>query len=344
MSAPGVLPSDFVVRTRRSRLGSLLGTEILAVGGSVPDLVVENEDLAGRGFDPDWIFKRTGICRRRHVPAGVCTSDLAVEAAEQCIARADVDRAEIDLVVVATYTPDMPMPSTAALVQDRLGLTAMAFDLQSACTGFVFGLLTAAQYVATCCSRTALLIGAECNSRIINPADKQTYPLFGDGAGAVLLGRGQPQQGILGYAVGADGSGASLLARPAGGALLPAVPEDDPRRYLTMVGRPVYKWAIRIVCESIQDALRVAQVTLDEVDVVLLHQANMRIIDAVTEHLGLDPDKLVNNLQDYGNTAAASIPLVMDEAIRQGRLRRGSLVLLSGFGGGLSWGSMLLRW
>ncbi len=314
------------------------------MGSSVPECVVDNDSLALLGFDPEWIVQRTGIRQRRHVPPGMCTSDLAVEAAQQCLARSEVDPQEIDLVLVATYTPDMPMPSTAALVQDRLGLTALAFDLQAACAGFVLGLLTAAQYVASGCSQTALVIGADCNSRIINPADRQTYPIFGDGAGAVLLGRGQAQQGIVAYAVGADGSGASILSRPAGGARLPAVAEDDPRRYLTMVGRPVFKWAIRMLGETIRDVLRTADVTLDEVDLVCLHQANLRIIEAVVENLQIDPAKVVNNLQYLGNTAAASIPLALDEAVQQDRLGPGKLVLMSGFGGGLSWGTMLFRW
>jgi len=325
-------------------MGTLLGTEILSVGACVPDRVVDNESLATLGFDPDWIVQRTGIRQRRHVPPGVFTSDLATEAAAQCIVQSGIDPQEIDLVLVGTYTPDMPMPSTAAMVQDRLGLTAMAFDLQAACAGFVYGLLTAAQYVATGCSRTALVIGADCNSRIINPADSHTYPIFGDGAGAVLVGRGQAQQGIMAFAMGADGSGAPLLSRPAGGVRLPAVAEDDPRRYLSMVGRPIFKWAVRMLGETIRDVLRKAEVTMDDVDLVCLHQANLRIIEAVAENLQIDPAKMVNNLEHLGNTAAASVPLALYQASQEGRLEPGKLVLMSGFGGGLSWGTMLFRW
>lgn len=328
----------------RSRLGTLLGGQILGIGSYVPECVVTNDDLAARGFDPEWILQRTGVRQRRHAPPGMNTSDLAAEAAARAMVAAHVEPEQIDLVLVATYTPDMPMPSTAALVQERLGLSCMAFDLQAACTGFVFGLITGMQFVATGCSRTALVIGAECNSRIVNPDDERTYPIFGDGAGAVVLGAGGGCQGLVSYAVGADGSGADLLCRPMGGARLLHVSEDDPRRWLTMAGRPVFKWAIRILGSTIRDVLQAADVTLDDVDLVVLHQANVRIIDAAVQGLGIDPRKVFNNLHRYGNTAAASIPLALDEAQAQGLIQPGSLVLMSGFGGGLCWGTALWRW
>jgi 3-oxoacyl-[acyl-carrier-protein] synthase-3 len=306
--------------------------------------VVTNAELASRGFDADWILQRTGILERRHAPPGVHTSDLAADAAARCIAASGVDPDLIDLLIVATYTPDMPMPSTAALVQERLGLSCMAYDLQAACAGFVLALLTGMQFVATGCSRAALVIGADCNSRIINPQDPQVYPIFGDGAGAALIGSGTPSQGMLSYAVGTDGSGADLLCRPMGGSRLLHVDDDDPRRWLAMAGRPVFKWAIRMLTTTIPDVLQAADVTLDDVDLVVLHQANLRIIDAAVNNLGIDRRKVYNNLDRYGNTAAASIPLALDEAQAQGRIRPGSLVLVSGFGGGLTWGTALLRW
>lgn len=325
-------------------MGRLLGVQILGLGSSVPDCVVTNADLAARGFDADWILQRTGVRERRHAPAGVNTSDLAAEAGARCLAATGIDPELIDLVIVGTYTPDMPMPSTAALVQERLGLSCMAFDLQAACTSFVFSLLSAMQFVATGCSRAALVIGADCNSRIINPDDEQTYPIFGDGAGAVILAPGGRQQGVLSYAVGADGSGADLLCRPMGGSRLLHVEDGDPRRWLFMAGRPVFKWAIRTLTTTVRDVIQAADVTLDDVDLFVLHQANIRIIEAAVENLGIDRRKVYTNLDRFGNTAAASIPLALDEASVQGRIRPGSLVLISGFGGGLTWGTALLRW
>jgi 3-oxoacyl-[acyl-carrier-protein] synthase-3 len=325
-------------------LGRLTGVQILGLGSSVPDCIVTNAELGRRGFDEDWILQRTGVRERRHAPPGVNTSDLAAEAAARCIAASRVDPESIDLVLVATYTPDMPMPSTAALVQDRLGLSCMAYDLQAACTGFMFALISAMQFAATGCSRNALVIGADCNSRITNPDDEQIYPIFGDGAGAAIVAAGDQDQGLLSYAVGTDGSGADMLCRPMGGSRLLHVGDRDPRRWLHMAGRQVFKWAIRTLTTSVRDALRAADVTLDDVDLVVLHQANLRIIDAAVQNLGIDPRKVYNNLDRYGNTAAASIPLALDEAQCQGRIRPGSLVLVSGFGGGLTWGTALLRW
>jgi len=340
-----VLPTkNRQLSTIRSRTGSLLGGQILAIGGSVPDVVVDNNDLAALGFDPDWIFQRTGISERRHAPCHIATSDLAVESAQRCIARAGVDPADIDLVVVATCTPDMPMPATACLVQQRLGLSALAFDLQAACAGFVFGVLTGMQYVATGCSRLALVIGADCHSRVINPADKQTYPLFGDGAGAVLIAPGSPEQGMLSYAVGSDGGGADLLCRRMGGSRTPYGGSDLSGQYLYMEGRSVFKWAVRVLTETVRDVIARAGVRPDEIRLLALHQANIRIINAAVDNLGIDPHKVLNNLDRLGNTGAASIPLVLDEAQQEGRLKRGELVLVSGFGGGLAWGTALLRW
>jgi 3-oxoacyl-[acyl-carrier-protein] synthase-3 len=321
-----------------------LGVQILGLGSSVPDGVVTNEDLAARGFDADWVLQRTGIRQRHHAPPGVDTSDLATEAAARCISAAGVDPDDVDLLLVATYTPDMPMPSTAALVQERLGLSCMAYDLQAACTGFMFALITGMQFVATGCSRAALVVGADCNSRIVNPDDERTYPIFGDGAGAALLAAGGPHQGLVRYAVGADGSGADLLCRPMGGARLLHVDHNDPRRWLHLSGRPIFKWAVRMITSTATDVLRSAKLTMDDVDLVVLHQANLRIIDAAVENLGVDRRKVYNNVDRYGNTAAASIPLALDEAQAQGLIRPGSLVLLSGFGGGLCWGTALVRW
>jgi 3-oxoacyl-[acyl-carrier-protein] synthase III len=323
-----------------------MGVQVVGVGSSVGEKLVRNEDLAALGCDPEWIVQRTGILERRHAAADVATSDLAVEAARRCIEHAGVDPQDIDLILLGTYTPDLLMPATASLIQDRLGLCAPAMDLQAACASFVFAMLTGMQYVATGCSRLALVVGADCNSRVVDPADVRTYPLFGDAAGAVLLAAGGDDQGLLAFAVGSDGSGTPLLHRPMGGSRLPfsAAPEHQGRQFLQMEGRPVFKWAIRMLRETIYDTLYAAQMTLDDVDLVIFHQANMRIINAAIADLGLDPDKVFSNLQRYGNTSSASIPLALDEAHQAGRIRRGDHILFSGFGGGLAWGTVLMRW
>ncbi|HYW78935.1 MAG TPA: beta-ketoacyl-ACP synthase III [Thermoguttaceae bacterium] len=323
-----------------------MGVQVVGIGSSVPGNVVRNEDLAALGYDADWIVQRTGILERRHVEPGRATSHLAVEAAQRCIDNAGVDPQDIDLVLVGTYTPDMPLPTTACFVQDRLGLRAPAMDLQAACASFIFAMITGMQYVASGCSQLALIIGADCNSRVVNPNDRRTFPLFGDAAGAVLLQTGGDQQGVLSYAIGADGSGADFLCRPLGGSLTPfsQAKQGDERHYLQMDGRSVFKWAIRLLRETISEVLLDAKMTLDDVDLVIFHQANMRIINAAVKDLGINPEKVFNNLERYGNTSAASIPLAMDEAYREGRIQRGDHILFSGFGAGLAWGTVLMRW
>ncbi len=346
MSSETFHPEERVVPATRSRLGCLMGVQVLGVGSSVPENLVCNEDLASLGYDADWIVQRTGILQRRHAPPEMATSDLAVEAARRCIEQTGVDRDEIDLVLLGTFTPDVPLPATACLVQDRLGLRAPALDLQAACASFIFAMLTGMQYVATGCSRLALVIGADCNSRVVDPADQRTYPLFGDAAGAVLLTPGSPEQGLLGFAVGSDGSGAELLCRRMGDSRLPFSHDasNNGLHYLRMDGRPIFKWAINVLRESTFDVLRTAGMTLDDVDLVIFHQANMRIIRSAVKDLGIDPGKVFNNLDRYGNTSSASIPLALDEAFREGRIRRGNHILFSGFGAGLAWGTVLMRW
>jgi 3-oxoacyl-[acyl-carrier-protein] synthase-3 len=346
MSNETVQTNDIVLQTKGSRIGSLMGVQIMGVGSSVPEKVVRNEDLAALGYDDEWIVQRTGILERRHCEEGTATSDLALEAAQRCLADATVDPAEVDLLLVGTYTPDMPLPTTACLVQDRLGVSAPAMDLHAACTSFVFALLTGMQYVATGCCQRVLVIGADCNSRVADPADEHTYPLFGDAAGAVLLGPGSDRQGLLAYAVGSDGSGAELLWQPVGGSLRPfsKANKDDRRHFLQMHGKPIFKWAIRLVQETIRDVLHKAHATLDDVDLFIFHQANMRILNAVIDDAGINPQKVFNNLDRYGNTSAGSIPLALDEALRQGLVKPGNRVLLCGFGAGLTWGTVLLQW
>lgn len=323
-----------------------MGVQVVGVGAFAPDNVVRNEDLASLGCDPDWIVQRTGIVERRHAPEGIATSDLAAAAAEECIEDAGVDPADVDLVLVGTFTPDQLLPSTACFVQEKLGLTAPAMDLHAACASFAYGLVTGAQFVATGCSKLALVIGADCNSRVVNPKDVGTYPLFGDGAGAVLLAPGDDSQGLLGFAFGADGSGADLLYREVGGSRKPFSHEVNTNgsHFMKMDGRPVFKWAVRIVAQSIGEVLEEARMPLDEIDKFVFHQANLRIIRSVIRDLGIDPRKVVNNLQNYGNTSAGSIPLALNEAYREGRINRGDRILMSGFGAGLVWSTTLFQW
>jgi 3-oxoacyl-[acyl-carrier-protein] synthase-3 len=338
--------SDREINTFQAPRRRLTGVAVTGIGSFVPDQIVTNEDLAALGCDADWIVRRTGIRQRRHAPPEMATSDMAVAAAERCIQQADADRRQIDLVVLGTFTPDMPMPSTACLVQYKLGLCAAAMDVHAACAGFFYALVTAMQFVATGCSRMALAIGADCNSRVADPRDVKTYPLFGDAAGAVLLVAGTADQGFAAYTLGADGSGFDLLCCRLGGSRLPVTAERVEQRmqYLKMEGRPVFKWAVRLLVASIRDVLKEAGVTIADVDLFVLHQANARILDAAAAELELDPAKMIKNLDRYGNTSAGSIPLALDECWQQGKIHRGSQILLSGFGGGLAWGTGLLRW
>lgn len=331
----------------RSPLRSLLGVQILATGSYVPENVVTNAHLQARlGFDPDWIVQRTGIQERRFCSPDQATSDLAYEAARRCIERAGVAVDDIDLVIVGTFTPDVLCPSTACLLQHRLGIRAPAMDVQAACAGFVYALTTGMQFVATGGSKLALIIGADCNSRIINPRDRGTYPLFGDGAGAVLLAPGAPHQGLPSYTLGSDGSGADLLIRKLGGSRMPLAAEliEEDLHYLQMDGRAVFKWAVRLLHDTVLDVLRPHNLAVGDVKLLIAHQANVRIISSAVETLGMRPEQVVVNLDRYGNTSAGSIPLALDEAIAAGRLERGDHVILCGFGAGLTWGTALLCW
>ncbi|HTU24352.1 MAG TPA: beta-ketoacyl-ACP synthase III [Pirellulales bacterium] len=324
----------------------LMGVQVLATGSYVPDCVVDNEELATLGYDAEWILQRTGIRERRILPSELATSDMAVAAARRCLARAEVSPADVDLLIVATFTPDVPVPSVACMVQRQLGLSAPAMDLQAACAGFVYAMATAAQFVAAGTARRALVVGADCNSRILNRQDMKIYPLFGDGAGAVLLGPGATDQGLESYTLGADGTGAELLIRPMGGTRLACTPEGLAAnlQFLRMDGRAVFKWAIRILDETIRAVLDSAGLTIADLDLFVLHQANIRILDAAAEQLGIDRQKMFVNLDRYGNTSAGSIPLALDEAFVAGRIRPGDRVLVSGFGAGLTWGTVILRW
>ncbi len=331
----------------RPRCRSLLGVRVLGSGSYVPDAVVSNEHLHQKfGFDSDWIVKRTGILERRHALPHQATSDLCHEAAVRCIDNAGVRAHDIDLVVLATFTPDMSFPSTACLVQDRLKLSCAAIEIEAACAGFLYALVTGAAYVASGASTLALVIGGDCNSRILNPNDIKTYPLFGDGAGALLLGRGNPDQGLVSFSLGSDGGGGDLLSRPACGSRMPPTADllDKGLHYMYMDGRAVFRWAVGILCDTIQDVLKASRLTAQDIDLYVPHQANIRIINAAIDVLHIPRSRVYNNLDRYGNTSAGSVPLALDEALAEGRLKPGQLAVLSGFGAGLTWGTTVMRW
>ncbi len=326
---------------------ALTGVQILGTGSYLPERVVTNEDLRDQyGFDPEWIVNRTGIHERRFAAPHQATSDLCVHAAVRCLKAAECDPSEVDLVVVGTMTPDMSFPSTACLVQDRLKLNCPAFDLQAACAGFSYALITASQFVAAGTSKRALVIGGDCNSRVINPRDPKSFPLFGDGAGAALVGPGSPEQGMVAYQLGADGSGGDLLSRPSCGSRMPPSVEalEKGLQYLTMDGRAVFKWAVRMLTDSTHAVLARAERGVEDVRWFIPHQANVRIIHAASDVLGFHRDAVFKNLDRYGNTSGGSIPIALDELYRAGGIRRGDLLLTSGFGAGLTWGTALWRW
>ncbi len=330
---------------------SVPGIKILGTGFSPGSKLVRNEDLASLGCDSEWIVQRTGIHARHHVAPGEATSDMSIRAAQQCLRAAAVDPAEVDLIILATVTPDHITPSTACQVQSALGCRASAVDINAACSGFIYGLVMASQFVKTGCSRKALVIGAETLSNLMNPQDKKVYPLFGDGAGAVLITADtnpQPESaaGILAYRLASEGKLGDALVVPGGGSRKPFSQNvlDQGEQFLSMDGRAVFKWAVRMIPDIVGEMLFRASMSLEDVDLFIPHQANLRIIDAAVEGLGIDREKVFVNLDRYGNTSAASIPISIAEAVQQGRIKTGTNVLMVGFGAGLTWGSCLFRW
>jgi len=329
-------------------MGQVAGVQIAATGSYVPEEVVTNEDLAALGCDSEWIIRRTGIHARRRASEDQATSDLCYEAAVRCIKEAEISVDDIDLIIVATMTPDHPTPSTACHLQRRLGAVAPAMDVNAACAGFMYGLITGSQFIAAGNNQCVLVVGADMMSSTVNPDDKKTYPLFGDAAGAVLLTPDSESLGssILSYQVGSEGCGGEMLCIPAGGTRQELTPDRHAqgKQFLTMDGRNVFKWAVRVFDESAKQVLQQADVDPGELAVVVLHQANQRIIDSAVSDLNVEREKVFVNLDQYGNTSGASIPLALDEVVREGKLKRGDLVLLCGFGAGLAWGTALLRW
>ncbi|MAT14918.1 MAG: 3-oxoacyl-ACP synthase [Planctomyces sp.] len=329
------------------RTNQLLGVQIVGTGSYVPERIVTNEELEQtRGFEEGWIEQRSGIKERRYVAPGQATSDMSIQAARRAMADAGVTAEDIDLVIVGTFTPDFITPSAACLVQNVLGIDAPAVDVSAACSGFMYAMVTGSQYIATGNSKCALVIGADTNSALVNPDDQRTAPLFGDGAGAVILKPGSKEQGLCCYQLGSDGGGKDSLYIPAGGSAcrIGQTQLEEMSQFLLMDGRTVFKWAIQVLTGTVDLVLRKQGLSIDEVKLFIAHQANARIISKATEALGIPEEKVFMNMHKYGNTSGGSIPIALDEARRAGLFQPGDTVLLSGFGAGLSWGTALFRW
>ena len=339
MSAP--LPPRFVPPPPRS-------ASIVGVGSYVPSRVLTNADLERMvETSDDWITSRTGIRERRLAAADEATSDLAAAAARRALESAGLAAGDVDLIIVATITPDMMFPSTACLVQQKLGATrAAAFDIEAACSGFVYALDIGAQFVRSGTYETVLVIGAEKMSSVVDWQDRNTCVLFGDGAGAALLRHRPGSNGLLTTCLGSDGGKAKLLELPAGGSALPNTPETLSQRlqYLRMDGKETFKNAVNAMVGAATTALERCGLTVDQVRCVIPHQANLRILSAVAERLGATDEQLFVNVDRYGNTSAASVAIALDEAVRAGRIRSGDLVLLVVFGAGLTWGAAVIEW
>jgi len=320
---------------------------ITGIGAYAPERVVTNDDLSElMDTSDEWIVERTGIRERRVAADDQALSDLALPAARQALEQAGLDAGTIDLVIVATVTADMAFPSAAAIIADELGAPdAAAYDLSAGCTGFMYAVAQGYGMLAAGLARHTLIVGGDVLSRILDWSDRRTAVLFGDGAGAVVLDR-VSEGGFLGFELGADGSGGPQLYLPAGGSRAPASAETvaERKHFVQMNGREVFKFATRVLVSSAQKVLAECGKTVDDVDVYIPHQANIRIIDHAADKLGIPKEKIVVNVERYGNTSSGSIPLALADAQAEGRLQDGALVLMTGMGAGLTWGSGLIEW
>ncbi|MFH0801192.1 MAG: beta-ketoacyl-ACP synthase III [bacterium] len=321
---------------------------IAGVGSYAPSRKLTNSDLEKIVDTSDeWIRTRTGISERRICEDGVPTSEIAVIAARRAIAQAGISPEEIDLVICATVTPDMPFPAMACIVQDKIGATrAAAFDLEAGCSGFMYALAVGTQFIESGVYENVLICGADSLTRITDWTDRNTCVLFGDGGGAVLLRPAEEGYGVLSFQLGADGSGGDLLKMPAGGSLMPASREtvDKKLHTIKMAGNEVFKFAVKVMGDAAVKALEKAHIRTDEVKCFIPHQANMRIIEAAARRLGVGMDRFFVNLNKYGNTSCGSIPLALSEALEVGRIRKGDIVVMVGFGAGLTWAANVVRW
>jgi 3-oxoacyl-[acyl-carrier-protein] synthase-3 len=326
----------------------MIHARITGTGSYAPAKIVTNHDLEKLvDTSDDWITERTGIKERRIADKGQTTSDLAYEAGRKALKAAGLVANDLDLILVATTTPDMVMPSLSCVLQEKLGAKkAAAFDIYAACSGFLYGLSVANAFILSGMYKNILLVGAELLSRFVDWEDRTTCILFGDGAGAVVLQRHAGKHGVLSTHLHSDGSLGELLYLPAGGALHPATHETIHKRmhFMKMKGNELFKVAVRALEEVVQETLTFNKVKPEEIDFLIPHQANLRIIQAMAQRLKMPMEKVVLTLPKYGNTSAASIPMALDEAVRDGRIKENQLLLFEAFGGGLTWASALVRW
>jgi 3-oxoacyl-[acyl-carrier-protein] synthase-3 len=314
----------------------------------LPEKIITNADLEKLVETSDeWITSRTGIRERRQAAPHETTSTLSVQAARLALERAGIKATDLDLIVCSTISPDMPLPSTAALIQRELGARGCcAFDLAAACSGFLFGMTVAEQFIRTGAAQHVLVIGAELLSRYIDYKDRATCVIFGDGVAAAVFGPVEPPSGILAHELHTEGQYADHLFIPAGGTAMPASCQtvEQGAHFIKMRGNELFKVAVRSLEDVSRQVMKKAGVTTDDVDLFIPHQANQRINEAVRERLGISPEKVYSNISRIGNTSSASIPICLDECAQSGRLKKGDLVLMSAFGAGITWGAVLMRW
>ncbi len=325
------------------------GATIVGTGSVVPERKLTNSDLEKMVETSDaWIFQRTGMRERRIAGEGETTASLATAAAQRALASAGMAAEDLDLIIVTTLTPEMGTPATSCIVQRDLGIVRHigCFDLNAACSGFVYGLATAGMFIQNGAYKNILVVGAETLSRVIDYTDRNTCILFGDGAGAVVMTAvDNPERGLRAFNLGANGHGAHLIQIPAGGSKLPATAQTvaDRMHYIKMNGREVYKFAVSQMAHSIEQSMTACGLTAADVKLVVPHQVNQRVIDAATEKMGFPKDKVYVNIQKYGNTSAASVPVALDEAWREGRILQGDWIIMVGFGAGLTWAGTTFR-
>jgi len=321
---------------------------ITGTGSSLPDRVMTNQDLEKLVDTSDeWIVTRTGIRERRIAGEDERLSTFAVRASRSALEMAGVPASEIDMIICATVTPDMPIPATACYIQQQLGAPrCAAFDMQAGCSGFIYALTIAKQFVINGRYRNVLVIGAELLSKYLDWTDRTTCVIFADGAGAVLVSAGDPPRGILATSLHTDGSMADYITMPGGGSAFPTSEKTLRERmhFIKMKGNETFKIAVRAIEEVSRDVIRAAGLQESEIDLFIPHQANVRIIDAVAQRLTIDPSKIYMNIERVGNTSAASIPIALDEAVRAGKVKQGDLLLFTAFGAGLTWGASAVRW
>lgn len=325
-----------------------IGVGIVGVGMCVPEKILANAEMADiLNVSEEWIETMSGI-RQRHIAApDQSASDLGLVAAQRALDKAGIAAEEVDLIIVATVTPDMQFPSTACLIGQRLGLPGVpAFDLTAVCSGFVYGLTVAEQFIRSGFYRTVLVVGTEVVSSVTNWEDRDTCLLIGDGAGAVVLREVPTGYGFLAATLGADGSGGKYMMVPAGGSRQPATPEvlAQKRNKMTMNGTEVFKFAMKRLPEATQQALALAGLAVGDLKLIIPHQANRRIIESAARWMDVPLDRFMINVERYGNTSSATIPIALHEALETGRIESGDLIALTGFGGGLTWGSLIIRW